>query len=96
MNGQVHLERERALFAVQKETERRTAAQRAALRLLCGLDLDTILVGSRQVKLEAIAKIRRLLRREQLKGWQRHYAYDLNRHIALKRAATMLSQVGDS
>lgn len=93
MDGQSLLKRERALFVAQQEIERRAATQRAALKLLCGLDLDTVLAGGEKVRRDAVAKVKRLLRREQLKGWRRHYAYDINRHIALKQALLLLAPV---
>jgi hypothetical protein len=84
------LAREQALFSTARETERRMAAQRAALRLCCGLDLDCVLSGGAATKSAAIDKIRRLLRREQIKGGSGHYAYDINRQIALRQALNLL------
>jgi hypothetical protein len=85
------LRRERLLFVACKESEQRKAAQRVALRLSCGLDLDALLCGSQQIRDLAIAKVRRLLRREQIKGARGHHGYDINRQIALRQALNLLS-----
>jgi hypothetical protein len=40
-----------------------------------------------------IRRVERLIERERQKGLSRHWAYDLNRHIALKQALEQLRQV---
>ena len=66
------------------------AAQTAALRLLCGIDLDEALSACPAGIAKALRRIERLIERE--KGASRHWSYDLNRHIALKQALDRLRQ----
>ena len=61
------------------------AAQRAALQIVCGLDLGAVLGGSRDLRQKALAKTERMVKRERHRGALRHWSYDLNRHIALKQ-----------
>lgn len=68
------------------------AAQTAALRLLCGIDLDEALSACPAGIAKALRRIERLIERERLKGASRHWSYDLNRHIALKQALDRLRQ----
>lgn len=77
-------------FAGQKLAETADAAQRVALRLLCGIDLSTALIASQTDKARLAERIERLINRERLKGLRRHWSYDLNRHIALKQALDRL------
>lgn len=84
---------ERAQFIRLQSKLGDTARQRAALQLVCGLDLDTILATSNGREF-AIRKVRRLMERERLRGGARHWSYDLNRHIALRQALTRLEAEG--
>jgi hypothetical protein len=81
-----HLVTEAQTFLRAKERQRGDAMQRAALQILCGIDLDRILIGSRQEKMAATRRLDRLIERERIKGTSGHWSYDLNRHIALKQA----------
>lgn len=73
-------------FARRKRAETTNAGQMVALRLLCGIDLAAALDAGPEAKARLVARIERLIQRERLKGLHRHWAYDLNRHIALKQA----------
>ncbi len=66
--------------------------QRAALQILCGIDLDAVLAASQEEKRTAIRRLKRLIERERLKGTSGHWSYDLNRHIALKQAMERIRQ----
>ncbi|KXF78295.1 cytoplasmic protein [Paramesorhizobium deserti] len=81
-----HLLAESRAFLASKEKRRGEAMQRAALQILCGIDFDALLAGSREEKAGAIRRLTRLIERERLKGARGHWSYDLNRHIALKQA----------
>ena len=61
-------------------------------RLLCGIDLSDALAAKPGEAIEIIKRVERLIERERLKGLRRHWAYDLNRHIALKQALEHLRQ----
>lgn len=77
-------------FLEKKNDRSAGAAQRAALQLICGIDLDE---AERVTPVQRAALCRRVARRlekERLKGARRHWSYDLNRHIALKQALDRL------
>jgi hypothetical protein len=61
------------------------AAQRAALQILCGIDLDEALETPSARQDVIIRRLERALRAERIKGLRKHWSYDLNRHIALKQ-----------
>ncbi len=66
------------------------ARQRAALKLACGIDIDWSSDTQGADMQRARQLVERALRRERAKGLRRHWSYDLNRHIALKRALDRL------
>ena len=55
-----------------------------------GIDADTIAAADALQTRACLKKIERLLARERNKGVARHWAYDFNRHITLKRARDRL------
>ncbi len=77
---------ERVAFGVKQREQERFADERASCLLVAGIDLDHVLALSPEGRHETCRKLRRLLERERLKGARGHWSYDLNRHIALKRA----------
>lgn len=77
-------------FRMEKTKQAENAAQLAALFLTGGIDLDDALTETGQGKARLEARILRLLERERLRGQRRHLSYDLNRHIALKKALDRL------
>ncbi|WP_407864217.1 cytoplasmic protein [Phyllobacterium phragmitis] len=85
-----HLAMECRAFLASKERRRGEAMQRAALRILCGIDFDALLAASPQEKTGAARRLARLIERERMKGVRGHWSYDLNRHIALKQALDKL------
>ena len=66
------------------------ARQQAAFFLASGIELGAALRSSGAEREGHIRRIQRLIERERLKGLRRHWAYDLNRHIALKQALERL------
>lgn len=79
-------------FKTQKKSLERDARLHAAFRLISGIDLPAALAAGPAEAGEIIRRVERLIEREQLKGLRRHWAYDLNRHIALKQALEKLRQ----
>ena len=77
-------------FAGHKRKRAMEAAQLAAVRLLCGFDLQIALAAPGEERRKLAGRIERLLERERLKGMRRHWSYDLDRHIALKQARDRL------
>ncbi len=87
------LSAETQTFLKAKEEDRLNASQTAALQLCCGLDLSQILTACTEQKQTMIGRLNRLLRRERLKGINRHWSYDINRHIALKQVRDRLLSI---
>ena len=81
-----YLEREIALFTAKRDVRQDVARQNAAFFIMSGIDLPLALKSQGEERKRIILRIERLLERERLKGMRRHWSYDLNRHIALKRA----------
>jgi hypothetical protein len=81
---------ETRIFRRRLEEERKVGRARAALQLLCGIDLDDVAAAGEAGRVQAAARVRRRLERERLKGLRLHWSYDLDRHIALKQALDML------
>ncbi|MFD1197664.1 cytoplasmic protein [Brucella gallinifaecis] len=77
-------------FLATRNEERMGAMQRAALQIIAGIDMDALLNSSQDEKKQAENRLNRLIERERLKGINRHWSYDLNRHIALKQALDRL------
>lgn len=81
----------RDLFLRRKEAQIAESRQRAALQLLAGIDLDEMFGMPAGARDRMLARLRRALERERLRGLRRHWSYDLNRHIALKQALDRLA-----
>ncbi len=81
---------QRDAFLASKDNERSLARQRAALQILCGVDLDAISMQDEETKAHMCRRLKRLIERERLKGVKGHWSYDLNRHIGLKQALDSL------
>ncbi|MDN2566360.1 hypothetical protein N1F89_09010 [Aquibium sp. A9E412] len=79
-----------AAFRRRKADAAAEAGQVAALRLMCGLDLEAALASRGARRAEIVRQVARLVERERLKGAHGHWSYDLNRHIALKQALDRL------
>ena len=77
-------------FKARKSALEAQARGLVALRLIPGVDLPAALGAGRSEAIEIIKRVERLIERERLKGLRRHWAYDLNRHIALKQALDQL------
>nr|WP_245417371.1 cytoplasmic protein [Aminobacter sp. AP02] len=69
------------------------ARQRAALQLCCGIELSKALTGGQKSTLALLKRLERAIERERLRGVNRHWSYDLNRHIALKQVRDRLKGV---
>ena len=77
-------------YRQEKEKISAQARERAALFLTCGVDLPEALSASAEERDRIMARLRRLIERERIKGVRRHWSYDLNRHIAMKQALDRL------
>ena len=84
------------VFMAERQTERATAGQTAALQIICGIDLMALKSADPSQRTLALGRIDRLIERERLKGLAGHWSYDLNRHIALKQAADRLRGIVDN
>jgi hypothetical protein len=85
------LENEIAAYGARKDAEIAEARQIAALQLSCGIDLSCALRAGEPERARLKLRIARRLNRERMRGLERHWSYDLNRHIALKQALDRLS-----
>lgn len=79
------LRHETESFLRQARERTAEAHSRAALQILCGIDIDVLSVASAEERARLLSRIDRAIERERLKGLCRHWSYDLNRHIALKQ-----------
>ena len=84
------LRQEARTYRDLKEREVAEARQIAALQISCGMDLEAALRAGSAERQRIRMRIERSLRRERQKGIDRHWSYDLNRHIALKQALDRL------
>ncbi|MBZ9654334.1 cytoplasmic protein [Phyllobacterium lublinensis] len=82
--------KQRDSFLAAKENERNVARQRAALQILCGVDLNAIAMQDEESRAHMCRRLKRLIERERLKGAKGHWSYDLNRHIGLKQTLDSL------
>ncbi|MEO5322154.1 hypothetical protein PV773_02410 [Mesorhizobium sp. CC13] len=80
-------------FRQDKLAELADARQRAALQLCCGIELADALSGGLASAHSVLRRLERAIERERLKGVNRHWSYDLNRHIALKQVRDRLKGV---
>lgn len=87
------LQQEKQLFLENRKEDALQAAQSVALQLSCGIDLQQALNAPDEKRASIAAKLTRLIKRERLKGLNKHWSYDINRHIALKQAQTRLLQL---
>lgn len=79
------LQNDRKIFIEKRKEDAQQAAQSFALQMSCGIDLLQITAASVETKTSIAAKLKRLIQRERLKGLNKHWSYDINRHIALKQ-----------
>jgi len=77
-------------FIIARDAAAGEARQRAALQIVCGIDLAAALASVGAEREQKRGRILRALERERLKGLRKHWSYDLNRHIALKQALDRL------
>ncbi|MEJ6781354.1 cytoplasmic protein [Aminobacter sp. Piv2-1] len=80
-------------FRQDKLAELADARQRAALQICCGIELADALSGGFVSTHALLRRLERVIERERLKGVNRHWSYDLNRHIALKQVRDRLKGV---
>jgi hypothetical protein len=85
------IQKEKAAFLRDKARHGDHARQTAALFILCGIDLAAGLGACAEERGRLATRVRRLIERERLRGVNRHWSYDLNRHIALKQALDRLA-----
>ena len=86
------MEREIQAYRTRKASEAAEARHTAALQLACGIDFSTALQTTGLERTRIRQRIARQLKRERVRGLQRHWSYDLNRHIALKEALDRLDK----
>ena len=84
------LQQDRQNFIEKRKEDTLQAAQSFALQMSCGIDLQQITTSPAEIKARIAAKLSRLIKRERLKGLNKHWSYDINRHIALKQAQTRI------
>lgn len=82
-----------AAFRQDRLSELTDARQRAALQLCCGIELSSALSAEPASTLALLKRLERAIERERLRGVNRHWSYDLNRHIALKQVRDRLKGV---
>ncbi len=80
------LRSEARAFVTERDMLQRKAAQRVALLCNCGIEIDALEASSGPARALLAGRLRRLIERERIRGSNRHWSYDLNRHIALKQA----------
>ena len=80
-----NLQYEREVFIENRKEDALQAAQSFALQMTCGIDFRQKTTASTEKKASIAAKLNRLIKRERLKGLNKHWSYDINRHIALKQ-----------
>lgn len=85
-------QRDAADFQNRQRQRESDAAQRVALQLACGVDLDSALGSAGGQRAQLVRRLDRALRCERIRGLRRHWRYDLNRHIALKQVLDRLRQ----
>ncbi len=77
-------------FSDSQASRLQKARQTVAFRLATGVDLDVVAAADEPARAGMVARLVRLVERERLRGARRHWAYDLNRHIALAQALAAL------
>lgn len=80
------LQSEAQVFVAERELRQRKAMQRVALLCNCGIEIDRLQLADPTARLVLAKRLKRLIERERIRGSNRHWSYDLNRHIALKQA----------
>lgn len=80
------LQSEARVFVTERELRQRKAMQRVALLCNCGIEIDRLQLADPTARLVLAKRLKRLIERERIRGSNRHWSYDLNRHIALKQA----------
>lgn len=77
-------------FFKGKEEEKRRARIRAAFFLAFGVELDSVVSAGAVARARMLARLKRRMRRERLRGLSNRDGYDLDRQIALKHAIEVL------
>lgn len=77
-------------FVASRQRLAETSRQIAALQLACGIDLINALALSGPARQRIVARVRRAMERERLKGSGNPCDYNLDRHIALKESLDRL------
>ncbi|MBS9719865.1 cytoplasmic protein [Tianweitania sp. BSSL-BM11] len=90
------IKQEKAAFLRAKAQYSDHARQTAAVFILSGIDLAAALRSTGPERLKIAARLRRMIERERLRGINRHWSYDLNRHIAMKQALDRLVRLEGS
>lgn len=80
------LKAEARAFVAERDMLQRRAAQRVALLCNGGIEIEMLHEGGAPARALLARRLKRLIERERIRGSNRHWSYDLNRHIALKQA----------
>lgn len=83
-------------FRQRKSEELAEARQTAALFLSTGVDLADALAAPAGERSRLRLRLERMIERERLRGWRRHWSYDLNRHISMKQALDRLRSLDEA
>ncbi|MCO6386015.1 cytoplasmic protein [Aliihoeflea sp. 40Bstr573] len=83
---ELDLKSEALAFVAERDMLQRKAAQRVALLCNCGIEIEMLEMKDASARAFLVRRLRRLIERERIRGSNRHWSYDLNRHIALKQA----------
>jgi hypothetical protein len=93
---ELDLQSEARVFVAEREMRRRKAMQRVALLCNCGIEIDRLQLADPAARLMLVKRLKRLIERERIRGSNRHWSYDLNRHIALKQALDAIEAASTS
>jgi len=88
-DGTGGLEKAARQWRKAKREEEASARERAALQIGCGVDREAALTSRGEARERFALKLRRLIERERVRAG-RPSSYDLDRHLALKKALERL------
>lgn len=83
------LEKAARAWLGRKRDAEASARERVALQIGCGIDREAALASRGEARERLVLRLRRLIERERVRAGQPHL-YDLDRHLALKKALDRL------
>ncbi|GHC69588.1 hypothetical protein [Limoniibacter endophyticus] len=88
----MNIEVDREAFLARQKLLAIEARQRFAFQMSCGMDISKLdsfnISEARALELKLV----RLIERERQRGLEKHWSYDLNRHIAMTQALDRIRQ----